>query len=60
MSRVIKPIQMMEVDRSYPVERVERLATRHSNDEEHYILTILEGSSKEFYVLPLDEYFAQN
>ena len=50
----------MEVDRSYPVERVERLATRHSNDEEHYILTILEGSSKEFYVLPLDEYFAQN
>ena len=50
----------MEVDKSYPVERVQRLATRHSSGEKQYIVTVLEDSSKAFYVLPLDDYFAQN
>jgi len=56
MSRFVNPIQIMEVDRCYPVERVERLARCHSNGEKHYILTVLEGSRKEFYVLPLDDF----
>jgi len=59
MSRVIKPIQMMEVDRCYHVERVERLTRCHSRGE-HFVLTVLEGSRKEFYVLPLDYCFAEN
>jgi hypothetical protein len=60
MSRAIKPIHMMEVDRRYPVERVERLARCHSRGEKHFLLTVLEGSRKEFYVLPLDDFFSQN
>ena len=51
---------MMEVDRCYPVERVERLARCHSNGEKHFVLTVWEGSKKEFYVLPFDDFFAQN
>ena len=51
---------MLEVHRSYPVKRVERLAPCHSNGGKHYVLTVLEGSSKEFYVLPLGDIFAQN
>ena len=52
----------MEFDRCYPVARVERLATRHvwTKGERHFVLTVLEGSREEYYVLLLDDYFAQN
>ena len=60
MSGVIKPVQMLEVDRSIPVMRMEMLASRHSNGEKHFILTIREGARKEYYVLSLDDVFAQN
>ena len=61
MSRVIKPTQMMEVDRCYPVETVERLATRHfwPKGERHLVLTVLKGSRKEIYVLPLMIFYAK-
>ena len=39
---------------------MERLARCHSNGEKHFVLTVWEGSTKEFYVLPLDDFFAQN
>ena len=51
---------MMAVDRCYHVERVERLAARHSQGERHFVLTVLEGSREDFNVLPLEDLFAQN
>ena len=59
-SRVIKPVQMPYVDLSYQILRVEKLPSRDSNGERHFILTILKGVREGHYILPLHDVFAQN